>query len=179
MTLRKTLIPPSISLLCLAGPSIASAQNTTAMPFGKDVRVVLKSGAQVTGKLVDLTATEVVVREKRSMRRHALADVRLIETRTHAARTLSLIGAGVAMGVSATVDHCETERSSWVSNGEPACISAKPLLYAGAGAAIGAVIGALIDKSRKRSLYVAPPGSVRAVPVVAPDMVGARIVIRW
>lgn len=179
MTMGKMLIPLCVGILCLAGPPVASAQRTTVMPFGKDVRVVLKSGAQFTGKLVDLTATEVVVREKRTTRHHALADVKYIETRTHAARTLSLIGTGVAIGLSAAFYPCEPKSNSWAGNGEPNCISAKPILYAGAGAALGAVIGGLIDQSRKRFLYMAPPGSVRAVPVVAPDRIGARIVIRW
>jgi hypothetical protein len=179
MTIRKTLIPLCIGLLCLVVPSAASAQNTVAMPFGKDVRVVFKSGARVTGKLVDLTATEVVVREKRSTRRHALADVKSIETRTHAAKTLSLIGTGVAISLSARFHECEVKSNSWVGNGEPNCISPEPFLYAVGGAAIGAVIGGLIDQSKKRFLYIAPPGSVMAVPVVAPDRVGARIVIRW
>ena len=181
MTTAKILIPLSAGLLCFIGASDASAQNTVATPFGKDVRVVLKTGAQVTGKLVDLTPTEVVVREERStgVTHRALADVKLVETRTHVSKALAIVGAGAGVVVALASDLCGTGEPYAAGGQEPACITAKPLLYTGAGAAIGAVIGGLIDQSRKRFLYVAPPGSVRMLPVVAPDRIGGRVVIRW
>ena len=145
-----------------------------------NVRVTLPHGAQYTGRLISLTATEVVVRQKKSVRDtpYLLTDIKIVETMHHNTRNLAIAGGAAGLGISLASDLCGTGRP-YGSSGEPACITAKPLLITAGVAAVGALIGGALDRSHQRVLYAAPSKTALIVPVIRPAGAGVRVVVRW
>lgn len=178
MILRRTA-PLGLSVL-LSLPTLASAQTTPEVPVGKNVRVTLASGVRFTGKLVGLTATEVVLRQKGAANDHRqlLTDVQRIETRSHLVRIVAAVGAAAGLGVALASDLCGTG-APYITGQEPGCFTVKPLLYTGAGALVGALVGGGIDARRRQILFVAPTGSTKLVAIATPTHLGAGVVFRW
>jgi len=77
-----------------------------------NVRVTLPHGAQYTGRLISLTATEVVVRQKKSVRDtpYLLTDIKIVETMHHNTRNLAIAGGAAGLGISLASDLCGTGR---------------------------------------------------------------------
>jgi hypothetical protein len=178
MTSELKVLLAAVFLLCSSTPAMAQALQNSAV--GKEVRVTLRDDVRITGKLITLTNSDVVIRQKRNSNdtRQPLANVRVVETVSHATRNFALIGAGAGLVIALATDLCGSG-APYGSGQEPACISAKPALIVGGSALLGAVIGAALDHSHRRTLYRAPSRSAQLVPLVFQSGAGFRVTVSW
>lgn len=176
MTQRSKRVLLSLAALALA-PPLASAQSP-ATHTGDDVKITLRSGSTVRGRLVNLSSHEVVVRKGSASTRQLLADVTRVETVPHMTRNLAIVGLGAGVIVALASDICGTGEP-YGAGQEPACISAKPALYAAGGLAIGALAGAALDRRSRRVLCEHSQSQILLSADLRASRKGLQLTIRW
>jgi hypothetical protein len=144
---------------------------------GKRVRVTKVGDGQLTGDLMSLTASEVVVRRNNRVESIPLNEVRKVEKVSHHERLGALIGSAFAglmwIDIARTRDTCAD-----CEDGPLAAAMMTPVAI-GAGAGIGAIVNAA---TRNRHLLYAAPGAssaVRVAPIVSPHGAGVGITAQW
>ena len=154
--MRNALTSAALTLaIVVAHCATASAQ--TPNRDTPHVRVLANNGAVRTGRLLELTSSEVVVAVDRFTVTLPLRDVRRIDRVMHGVRTgliagiLSGFGAGIALSCAS-------------GGGDGGCSPLIGVMFAGIGAGVGTAVGALHDNARRSSsvLYAAP-GQVRTI----------------
>jgi hypothetical protein len=161
-------------------PDQAAAQvDPVNAAVGQNVRVSLTNGGRETGRLLSLSATEVVIRTRGTEVRLPLDRVRSVTKLPDPIRDGALLGAAIGAVAGLQIlkcepgvnDDCPSPHSWWY-------------LDAPVGAGIGAIIGALIDRSRVSKdgvVYRAPvrTSKVLVAPVITPTRRGVALVVRW
>jgi hypothetical protein len=151
-----------------------------AQAIGRPVRVTFMDGTRRNGDLVSLSASEIVVRERRIGTgepaidvRHPLANVRLVETRHRKALKGTFIGLAAGAGFGLFVNaSCGSE-----------CTGAA-LIFGAIGAASGATAGAIADviSAPRHVVYAGPAsgaGQFAVAPIVGRGTGGVRAGWRW
>jgi hypothetical protein len=156
-------------VLCLSATALA--QTIPAAPMvGHRVRVTWADGTRQSGALVELSGTELAIKDANGATlRRPLDKVQYVDVPTKRVIKYAVIfgGVGAVLGVLGSPDD---ETSDVYATG------------AAVGGAIGASLGGLLGWSldqrlnRKRLLYAAPGVKVTIAPVVTPRSVGVRIV---
>ena len=142
---------------------------------GKKVQVLFVSGSQRTGVLMDLTATDVAVRESGSAAivRYPLEQLRLVKIVRTTPLKAGLIGFGAGAGAGFIL--C-------LSNGGDAIdgLATAPLLGAMTGAG-SALVAALLAHSQAASnvVWIEKKRTVSVAPILSPTMLGVGGAIRW
>ena len=179
-----SLMAPAASAQTGAAPRSPASDSRVASAQGKDVRVTTMDGSRRTGKLVSLSASEVVFRQEGKDVSVPLEKVRKIERVSRGVRN------GVLVGVLVGTLGGTLAANSWLSESgcPPDCVTEEGrLLSAGMGASIGAGIGAgigaLINSgARDRNLlYLAPgsSGTVSVAPIMSQRRQGVALTMRW
>ena len=139
--------------------------------LGKRVRITKFDGTKISGALISLGPSGVVVDRSGSELTVPLADVRRVETVGRAMWT-GLIAGGVAGFV---FGYWFAEEDYGESKGGA--------ILGGLGAAGGAALGALVDRARGAGnlIYTARSRSSSAllIPVVSRDRAGVAFTLRW
>jgi hypothetical protein len=153
-------------------PQVAQAGDAE----GKEVRVSKKDGTSMTGRLVSLNASGVVVRVKGQTETTQLNAVRRVERVSHHLRTGLLTGIGasaVIWTLIAADDDCADCEDAY---GMGAVFTATAI---GAGAGVGALLNRLT--SGRHVLYASPPSARQCdvLPVATPRMKGVVVTLRW
>jgi hypothetical protein len=152
-------------------PRLAERQaNDPARAIGKEVRVTGTDGAKRIGRLVALSATQVVFSRQGQEISLPLDRVRKVEQVSRGVKKGALIGlaTGAALGLLAT---CDTQGDDCPN--PYAWVPLAMLLEGGIGAGVGAGIGAIVNATHRsgNQLYAAP-GSDRVT--VSPLLTGGR-----
>src|SRR5688500_6957730 len=161
-------------------PGQAAAQvDPVAAAVGQNVRVSLTNGGRETGRLLSLSAAEVVIRTRGTEVRLPLDRVRSVTRLPDPIRDGALLGAAIGAVAGLQIlkcepgvnDDCPRPHSWWY-------------LDAPVGAGIGAIIGALIDRikvSKDGVVYRAPVRTSRflVAPVITPTRRGVALVVWW
>jgi hypothetical protein len=157
MMRRRLVIGVSTALAALslvALPKPAAAQLTAPVwALGKEVRVTLTDGAPWSGKLVSLSATDVVLRKDGKEVRLPLTRVRRVVTTSRDIRKYVTRGTLIGAAGGALFIRC--------SGGECPPSYARLPVTAGIGAGVGATVGAIVGRMRpptgpERVVYEAP-----------------------
>jgi hypothetical protein len=162
-----------------ARPTAAAAPQSVTDHIGEKVQLTLLTGTRHSGALVALTAGDVILRVDAANPARArdevypLRDVRRVELERHTGRTAAL-WAGIITFGAVTLLSCGQgdEEDCWPEFG---------LLFGGAAAGIGALVGAWRDQQSlpRRVLYPASTSSASVVPSVSRRTLGACVVVRW
>ena len=178
---RRVFVAALASLIAIVlWPSPAAAQIDPAVAaVGQNVRVSLLNGGRETGRLLSLSATEVVIRTRGSEVRLPLDRVRSVTKVPDPIRDGALWGAAIGAVAGLQIlkcepgvnDDCPSPHSWWY-------------LDAPLGAGVGAIVGALIDRSRVAKdsvVYRAPAKSSQFLiaPVITPTRRGVTLALRW
>jgi hypothetical protein len=158
----------------LLQPAVAHAQETVAAAAatGKDVSAVAINGLRFKGKLVSLSATEVVLAQGSSDLRLPLAEIREVTRASHAVRNGALIGLGSGFGLGLALcvpDGCYGDADS------AADPTVDVIIIAGMGAGAGALVGAIMKASSasSRTIYRASgKATINVAPAIGPTMAG-------
>jgi hypothetical protein len=156
---------------------VASAQSVSSHA-GEDVKITLRNGGTVRGKLVSLSPEEVVVRRGVAVNRQAMTGVARIETAPHMTRNLAIVGLAAGLVAALATDICGTGQA-YGAGSEPACISAKPALYAAGGMAAGALIGHGLDERRRLVLYSIPAAKPGVSAQLRPTGTAVALTFTW
>lgn len=142
---------------------------------GKKVQMLFVSGSQRTAVLVDLTPTDVAVRESSSTAivRYPLEQLRLVKIVRNTPLKAGLIGFGIGTGAGFVL--------ALASGGDAIDgMATAPLLGAMAGAG-SALIAALVTRSPAASnvVWIETKRSVSVAPIITPNTLGVGGAIRW
>jgi hypothetical protein len=147
---------------------------------GQEITGTDASGAEVKGKITQLSPTSLTVAAREATRTFTENEVRLIQQkRPDSLLNGTLIGVVVAVGVPLAIagivcasddEDCEWDSSAWGA----------VAVYAG----IGAAAGALIDYAVKGNKTVFVPGegtkpSVSVAPLIDRDRKGVQVALRF
>ena len=152
---------------------------TAAPAAAQNVEVTLTDGMRLTGRLVSLSDTEVVVGQGDiGQRRFPLTQVSRIQTTSRTVKAWTGAGVGVGFLIALSGDWCGTGEP-YYSGIEPACFTPVPLLIVIGSGFLGALIGKEFDISRSRVLYPSSTVSVRVTPLVGKNRIGGGITVIW
>jgi hypothetical protein len=140
---------------------------------GKEIRVTLANGGRQTGRLIELSDTEVafLADTKAQPVVLSLTGVRKVETVSHHARTGALLGAGaggflIALAYSdGGCDDCGIFGFIF------------PAAFAGVGAAVGGMVNAAT--ANRHVLYQTVSTSVSVQPTISSSATGVTVLVRW
>jgi len=176
---RRLVIGAIAALAILALPKPVAAQlSAPVWALGKEVRVTLTDGAPLSGKLVSLSAAEVVLRQDGKDVRLPLTRVRRIVTTPREIRKHVLWGTLIGAAGGALFIRCSGSEC-------PDSFVMLPLT-AGIGAGIGATVGAIVGRLRpptgpEKVVYEAPSASARVTVTPWVTRTGRRLglTVRW
>jgi hypothetical protein len=163
-----SLTPPAASGQTSPG---AGSDSRIASAQGKEVRITAMDGSRRKGKLVSLSASEVVFQDDGRSLTMGLGDVRKVERISRHVREGLLIGAlgGILVG-NAMDDSCDD-------------CGFEQYLGLGVGAGIGAGVGAILNAASayRNLIYQAPESSVSVsvAPMLSPRRAGLALTMRW
>jgi hypothetical protein len=164
-----------VALRTRAIPARTGQPSPSASAIGREVRVTATSGTRRKGRLVALTASEVVLREGEHDLSIPLRDVQRIEKISHRARNWGWSAAGLGFLAGALGDCAGS------SPGD--CVPLAGGVFAGIAGGAAAVMGSLADAaSAERNLLNLAPGpssSTSVVPMLTARRVGAALAYRW
>ena len=144
---------------------------------GQEVRVTMRTGERRSGRFVSLTSSEFVMSRGQKRDVIPLREVRRIETVSHHARRLGLIGlaggAGLALGGCLADDNfC----------GDDAPFPMLAAIFGGIGGGIGAGVGAMMNAVAAESdvLYENRSGAVaKVIPILGGGKAGVVVRMQW
>ena len=166
-----------VALTTMPAARVDTVGPKPAVPDGKEVRVTMRTGERRSGRFVSLTPSEFVMSQGQKRDVILLRDVRRIETVSHHARRLGLIGlaggAAMALAVCAADDNfCGDDASFPVLAG----------VFGGIGGGIGAGIGAMMNAARADSNLLFENRSNPAAdvtPILGNGKAGVAVRLRW
>jgi hypothetical protein len=171
-------------VLCvMAASSVAHAQGIATsftelrllVKPGDTIRVTSTNGAEVTGRLVDLSSASLVVAAGNGRREWQERDVASIRQR----RGDSLVN-GALWGLAGGAGYCVAAFLKAPPYGEPVGVVAGALALCGAmGTGIGVGIDALIRKDKVIYEPVSRSTSLEVIPLVGTSRKGALLSIRF
>jgi hypothetical protein len=171
--MRSTLSRAIVTLIALFVLS-PDADAQVSAEQASNVRLISTTGAVREGRLLDLTASEVVLLQDGLTLTLPLNEVQRIERASHGIRRGALTGAigGFALGMALSCVSSGDDTGCWPPFGGA--------LLAGIGAGLGVAVGALHDAARRGSdvIYTAPgQGTTIDLPKVA-FAAGGGVVVR-
>jgi hypothetical protein len=178
---RRRLVIKGILLFVLAAASVALGQESTPtfnelrhrVTVGDMVRVTDEKGNRVQGQVADLSSSSLVLNSNRVrlvMSENAVREVEI--KRRDSLWTGLLIGGGIGAAAGLIVARAECGGS------DPECSAIAGPVFTLPGIGIGAVVGALIDRSvvRFQTVFRAPRASgriaIRLIPMASHDQKG-------
>ena len=182
-----------VAIACLATVAAAgAAEAQVAHPLDELVRtgdlrrgvgvyVTDADGRRLKGTISEVSSTELTVTQLRDTWTWAPTDVRKIELQDPLENG---IWRGLAVGVAMLYGSCfsslYTEALCGTGSDSAAAAYLAPLVYGFPYAAIGAVVGGLVDASKHTTLYEAP-GSTRLTlsPTLSPGGAGVQMSVGW
>lgn len=171
------------ALICVTAPAVAGAAAPPQEPPGsavakavdKQIRIIQKDGTKQTGRLVSLSSSTVVIRQKAGESSFTLDRVRKVERVAHHVRTGFLLGlaftGGMALMALASEGDCADCEDAY---GMAALFS---VIALGAGPAVGGIYHGLTADSRV--LYQAPKPSPASGVRPRPSSRGAAMTVKF
>jgi hypothetical protein len=185
LSMRK-LVGPTLGLLMIV-PGVAAAQGAQSfsdlpkhLSAGQSIVVLDQSGRRTKGRLVELTADEIVIDRRqdpddRGRTRLGRQDVRQISRPRDPLWNGVVIGIGVGLGSGCLVgwNTYDPDKAFSFGPGESCAIAA--VVFGGVGAGVGAIADYFNRKDG--TVYRAQPGQVTFLPAVGRGLVALQA--RW